>query len=203
MDYRYAYAIALSALLGTTSSGCAPGTNGARTDAAVPKATYDPRSGKLTRLAHDTNGDGSVDAWVWMDGARVVRAEADRDGDGKVDRWEYYGAERQLVKVGMSRARNGREDAWAYQAPDGSLARLDIATRGDGRVTRVERYDHGRLIAAESDEDGDGRPEKWEEYRDGRLASVALDTRHSGVADRRLVYGANGTVIVVGGDPER
>lgn len=195
MNYRLASVMPLLAALCTANCGRAPQTSAAAERA--PHAVYDPGSGKLTELTHDSNGDGKIDSWVWMDGGHVVRAEADSNGDGQVDRWEYYDAANRLTKVGMSRAANGVEDAWAYEAADGSIARLEIAGSGDGRVTRVEHYDHGRLVSAESDEDGDGRPEKWEEYQDGRLASVALDTRRAGVADRRLLYDANGTVTVM------
>lgn len=145
--------------------------------------------------------DGRLDSWVWMDTGRVVRAEADTDGNGNVDRWEYYDTEARLLKVGFSRAGSGREDAWAYPAADGSLARLDIAGGEHGGVTRIEHYGQGRLLSAESDEDADGRPEKWEQYQDGRLASVAIDTRHGGVADRRLIYAEDGSVTVIDAAP--
>ena len=53
---------------------------------------YDKTSGKLQLLKFDSNNDGKIDTWSYMDGARVVRIEIDRDGDGKIDRWEYYDA---------------------------------------------------------------------------------------------------------------
>src|SRR5690242_9403392 len=54
------------------------------------KSTYDKTSGRLTRLEYDSNGDGKIDTWGYMDGMRVVRVEVDEDGDGKVDRWEFH-----------------------------------------------------------------------------------------------------------------
>ena len=53
-------------------------------------ATYDKKSGHLTRLEYDSNGDGKIDTWGYMDGSRVVRVEVDENGDGQVDRWEYH-----------------------------------------------------------------------------------------------------------------
>src|SRR5947199_2393255 len=85
---------------------------------------YD-KSGKLQLLKYDANGDGKVDTWSYMDGARVVRIEIDKDEDGKIDRWEYYGADQRLEKVGTSRTNDGKEDAWSYAGPDGSIARIE------------------------------------------------------------------------------
>jgi hypothetical protein len=155
---------------------------------------YDQRTGKLRLLKYDSNGNGKIDTWSYMDGARVVRIEIDQDEDGKIDRWEYYGADQKLEKIGFSRERNGKEDAWSYPGPDGSIERIEISTRRDGKISRVEHYQHDSLASAEEDSDGDGRFDKWETYDGTRLASVAFDTQHRGTPDRRLVYGADGSV---------
>jgi len=157
---------------------------------------YDKSTGRLTLLKYDSNGNGVVDTWSYMDGARVVRIEIDKDEDGKIDRWEYYGPDQKLQKVGESRLNDGKEDAWTYMRPDGSIDRVEISTRRDGRVTRVEHYQQGALASAEEDSDGDGRMDKWETYEGTRLASVAFDTHHRGTPDRRLLYGADGSVRV-------
>jgi hypothetical protein len=157
---------------------------------------YDPTTGKLTLLKYDSNANGVVDTWSYMDGARLLRIEIDKDEDGKIDRWEHYGDDRKLVKVGFSRQMDGREDAWSYAAPDGSIERIEVSTRRDGKVTRVEHYRNDVIVAAEEDTDEDGRPDKWETYEGTRLAMVAFDTRHRGAPDRRLIYGADGTVRV-------
>jgi hypothetical protein len=100
------------------------------------------------------------------------------------------------VKVGFSRQMDGREDAWSYAAADGSIERIEVSTRRDGKVTRVEHYRKDVIVAAEEDTDEDGRPDKWETYDGTRLATVAFDTRHRGAPDRRLIYDRNGTVRV-------
>jgi hypothetical protein len=157
---------------------------------------YDKATGKLSLLKYDSNGNGKIDTWSYMDGARIVRIEIDKDEDGKIDRWEYYSPDQKLEKVGSSRAQDGKEDAWSYIGPDGTVARIDVSTRRDGKVTRVEHYQHDILVAAEEDSDADGRMDKWETYEGARLASVAFDTQHRGTPDRRLVYGPDGTARV-------
>src|SRR5262249_45762229 len=62
---------------------------------------YDKKTGRLTLLKYDSNGNGIVDTWSYMDGAHVVRIEIDKDEDGKIDRWEYYGTDQKLVKFGF------------------------------------------------------------------------------------------------------
>jgi hypothetical protein len=153
---------------------------------------YDPATGRLQQLRLDSDKNGTVETVSYMDGTRLIRIEVDKDEDGRVERWEYYGPERQLEKVGFSRANDGKEDAWSFNGPDGSVVRVDISTERDGRVTRTEHYQNGVLTRAEDDDDRDGRPDRWETYDGGRLSSVAFDTTHRGTPDRRLVYGADG-----------
>ncbi len=155
---------------------------------------YDKTTGKLQLLKYDSNGNGKIDTWSYMDGARIVRIEIDKDEDGRIDRWEYYGADGKLEKVGMSRANDGKEDAWAYRGADGTLARMEISTRRDGKVSRTEFFEEGMIVRAEEDTDGDGKTDKWETYDGTRLAMVAFDLTHSGRPQRRLVYAPDGTV---------
>ena len=156
---------------------------------------YD-QAGKLHLLKYDSNGNGKVDTWSYMDGARVVRIEIDKDEDGKIERWEYYGLDRKLEKVGFSRSNDGKEDAWSFAGPDGTVARIDVSTHRDGKVDRVEHYEHDVLLRAEEDTDRDGKMDKWEIYQGARLASVSFDTMHRGTPDRRLTYGANGSALL-------
>ena len=89
--------------------GCGP-------DSAARKRIspeYDQTTGKLKLLKYDSNSDGKVDTWSYMDGTRVLRIEIDKDEDGKIDRWEYYDADQKLEKTGVSRGNDGKEDAWS------------------------------------------------------------------------------------------
>ena len=178
---------------------------------------YDRKTGKLTSITYDSNRNGKIDTWSYMDGARVVRIEIDKDEDGRIDRWEYYTPDQKLEKVGYSRANNGKPDAWAYQGPDGQIAKIELAaipTSDIGHRTpdtqhpvgppgfspvaiiRTEYYQSGSLARAEEDTNGDGKIDKWETYRDGAVATVAFDTTGRGTPDRRLVYGPDGSVKV-------
>jgi len=176
--------------LAIATAGCGRDNEAARR--ITPE--YDKKTGKLTLLKYDSNRNGKVDTWSYMDGARVVRIEIDKDEDGKIDRWEYYGADQKLIKAGFSRANDGKEDAWSYFAADGSVDRVEISTKRDGAISRIERYRNNAVVSAEEDSDSDGKIDKWETYDGARLATVAFDTQHRGTPDRRLTYRADGSV---------
>src|SRR5476651_338137 len=136
---------------------------------------YNAKTGKLQLLKYDSNGNGVIDTWSYMDGARIVRIEIDKNEDGLIDRWEYYGPDQKLEKVGFSRANDGKEDAWSYTGPDGTVARIEISTKRDGTISRIEHYQQNKLVSAEEDADGDGKIDKWETYDGDHLASIAFD----------------------------
>jgi hypothetical protein len=158
--------------------------------------TYNRQTGRLELLRYDSDGDGKFDTFSYMDGARILRIEIDQNEDGTIDRWEYYGPDRRLEKIGFARARDGVEDAWSFFDASGATERIEISTKRNRTVDRVEHYANGALVRAEEDGDGDGRFDKWETYDGGRLASVAFDTVHRGTPDRRLIYGVDGSARV-------
>ncbi len=137
-------------------------------EASRIEGVYDQTTGRLELLKYDANGDGTVDTWGYMDGARFLRIELDGDQDNRIDRWEYYGPDQQIEKIGLS-------------------------TKSDGTADRFEYYENGTLTRAEVDTSGDGRIDKWEVYDGSRLASVAFDTTQRGSPDRRVVYGPDGS----------
>ncbi len=179
--------------VGMWSAACERGSGDGR-KRIIPE--YDPKTGKLSVLRYDSDGNGKTDTVSYMNGAVVVRIEIDKDEDGKIDRWEYYRPDQKLEKVGFSRSGDGIEDAWSYPDAAGSVVRLEISGRRDGKISRIERYTQNVLAAAEEDSDGDGQMDKWETYEGERLASVAFDTRHRGTPDRRLIYATDGSVRV-------
>jgi len=89
-----------------------------------PKVTYDS----------DSNDNGKIDNWSYMEGTRVLRVEIDKDEDGKIERWEYHGDNQRLEQVGFSRPNDGIVDAWAYQGADGQIARVEVSTARDGVI---------------------------------------------------------------------
>jgi hypothetical protein len=167
------------------SSG-APDAGVARTERLEPE--YD-KTGKLEKLQYDRNGDGKVDTWGYMDGARVVRVEVDENGDGSIDRWEFH---RPNAAPGSTAALAG---------PDKTVERIERATRFDGQVSRREYFDNGALTKIEEDTDGNGKVDKWETYTDGTLSVMALDTSGRGTPDRRLIYRADGSFDRIEEDP--
>jgi hypothetical protein len=166
---------------------------------ATTKATYNPKTGRLTELTYDRNKNGVIDTWTDMDGTKPLRSRIDFDEDGKIDRWEYYDGSGHLAKVGFSRGNTGKPDAWAYARADGRVDRIEISSTADEkRIDRWEHYDPstagagpqgaGALLAAEEDTNGDGKPDKWEKYEGGTLISVEFDENGDGKPDRRLTY---------------
>jgi hypothetical protein len=147
--------------------------------------TYDKATGRLTRIAYDRNHDGKSDAWLDMQGARVVSAELDEDFDGVIDRKEFYG--------GQPVATPTQTSVTGALPPRAELNRAEQSTRGDGKMNRFETYEAGRLVHVEEDTNGDGRIDKWETWSGGVLQMMALDTKGTGHPDRRLVYPADGS----------
>ena len=187
-----------------TVTGCAGGDS---LDRDRPAAEYQPETGRLQRLAFDSNDDGRNDATGVLDGARVKQIEVDTTGNGRVDRWEFYDADGAGSKVGLSRQDDGVMDAVAVYDEDQHLLRLEVSTHRDNRFDRVEFYQAGRLARAEEDTDADGAVDKWETYRSNPLtgpgeppvfvSAVAFDDAAARRPTRRLVYGRDGQVARV------
>lgn len=164
--------------------------------------TYDSTTGKLVELTFDANGNGVIDTWTTMDGARPVLTRIDRNEDGKVDRWEHYGPDGRLVKVGYSRGDTGVADAWAFEGPDGRIERIEISSTADeARIDRREFYDATGLVRAEDDTNGDGRVDKWETYEAGALRTAAFDEDGDGRPDRRFTY-ERGELVLIESEPD-
>jgi hypothetical protein len=170
---------------------------------ATTQATYDPQTGRLTRLTADLNKDGVIDAWTYMDGTKVLRTEIDADQDGMIDKWEFHGDDGKVTHVAVSREKNGKPDTWMYPGPDGKLARAEISSEQDeNKIDRWEWYENDQLVRAEEDASGDGRVDKWETWASGALVSVMLDEDYDGRPDRRLTYGAGGRLLTIESEPD-
>ena len=190
--------------LAITFAGCAGRDD---LDRDRPAAEYHHETGRLQRLAFDSNDDGRNDATGILDGAQVRHIELDTNGNGRVDRWEFYDADGGASKVGLSRQDDGVMDAVAVYGRDQRLLRLEVSTRRDTRFDRIEFYQAGRLARAEEDTDADGAIDKWETYRSNPrngpgeppvfVTAVAFDDAAAGRPTRRLVYGPDGQVARV------
>lgn len=156
------------------SVACSRGTETKGT--SIP--TYDPTTGKLTKLTADLSKRGKPDTWTYMNGAIPIRTEQDRDGDGKVDRWEYLDEAGKLAS--------------AKNSPDGN----------PDHINRWETYKDGILVLVEEDTNGDGRPDKWEKHNGAPIVSVEFDINFDGVRDQRWTYGPGGTVTLIESQPD-
>jgi hypothetical protein len=161
--------------------GCENSASGRERQGSI-NPTYDPGTGRLTRLDYDANANGKHDTWAYMDGARLTRLEADENEDGRIDRWEFYPA---------------TASASLKQPPE----RIERATRLDGRVSRREFFEGGVMVRVEEDTDGNGSIDKWETYARGALTVLALDTRGAGKPDRRFIYRPDGSLDRIEEDP--
>jgi len=166
----------LQAILAAAAVGCLTACRPAAETSSVVTPEYDKQTGRLSRLTHDSSGNGKPDTVAVMDGNHVVRVEADEDENGTVDRWEYYTSSGQ---------------ATPGQAPD-VLEHVERATRRDGHINRWEFFENGKLVRVKEDTDGNGKVDKWEQYTDGTLTEMALDTAGRGTPDRKLIYNPEG-----------
>lgn len=195
---RPAAAVLLCALVALGSGCSAAGSS----EKNAVKPTYDPKSGRLTELAYDSNHNGTTDTWTEMDGARPLLTRIDKNEDGRIDRWEYYDDKSRLIKVGFSRRDDGRPDAWAFVGPDGKPERIEISSTGDQKkIDRWEHYANETLTSAEEDTNRDGAPDKWETYQAGVLKTASFDENGDGNPDRRLTY-VDGVLVAIETDPD-
>jgi hypothetical protein len=173
---------------------------------AEPQAEYDKQTGRLRRLAVDTNRNGRTDAVSFMDGTRIDYIEIDADENGKTERWDFYRRGQTLRQVGFSRFNDGTMDSRVIYGADQSVARIEVSTHRDGRFNRVEIYQGGALTRSEEDTNGDGRADKWETYQPNvggapgeppyAIASVAFDDSGRGVPERRVFFEDHGRIQV-------
>ena len=182
--------IGLAALLAAAACGSPPPDPAKQTT----RPTYDRTTGKLSQLTYDRNGNGVIDTWTDMNGAKPVRSRIDQDENGVVDRWEYYDDQGTLLKVGFSRSNTGKPDAWGFSGPDGRIARVEVSSTGDEqKIDRWEYYADTVLLRVELDTNEDGRVDKWEGYENGAIKTAEFDEDGDGRRDRRLTY--NGAAL--------
>jgi hypothetical protein len=180
-----------------------------RSRRAAVTPLYDPTSGRLVRLAYDSNRNGVAETSTAMNGATPLSSTIDRNEDGRPDRWEYYDAGGRLLKVGFSRHDTGAPDAWGYSRADGTLERIEISFSADeSKIDRREFYAFARrdvppvLARAEEDTNGDGHIDKWEEYDEGgQLRSASWASAGRTTPDRRVTW-RNGVIVLIESEPD-
>ena len=141
-----------------------------------PHARPTATTGRLQLLKYDANGDGRVDTWSHMDGARILRIEIDTNHDGASTGGSTTRPDGRLREDRIV-SRAGRNAGFlGLLREDGSIARLDLSTQATAGSTESEFTNKAAVVRAEEDTSGDGRIDKWEVYEGSRLASVAFDT---------------------------
>jgi hypothetical protein len=176
-----------------------------RSDQTPPQLTYDKATGKLTRIAEDTNHDGIPDTWAYMDGTTLLRVEQDLDEDGKIERWVYYAPGQKVVRAAISTRKNGRPDEWWYpdSADPTKPARIDYSSTSDEQhIDRRETYDQGKLVRVELDTVGDGKMHQWEVHDGDTVVSVEFDLNHDGRPDMRETFAPDGTLVSTETEPD-
>ncbi len=185
----------------TVVAGCADPEKERIKATSIP--SYDPATGKLTRLTADLDKNGTIDTYTYMDGTRVLRSEIDADEDGRIEKWEFHGEDGKVTHVAVSREKNGKPDTWIYPGADGQIARALISSEQDeSKIDRWEWYEGEILVRAEEDASGDGKVDKWETYRSEVLETVMLDEDYDGSPDRRLTYGEGGRLLGIESEPD-
>jgi hypothetical protein len=180
---RLALAAGLCLIALAASAGCNA------TSSPVGQATpiYNPKTGKLSELTMDRNGDGRVDMWVTMDGVHLQSIRIDRHGTGQPDRWEYY--------TQGSAVAGSQPSAGSLFDAKTVIVRAEEANGPDPKkITRWEYYTDGVLVRVDEDTDFDGRIDEWETYEHGALARMDLDLKGRGKPDERFVYGSDGSL---------
>ena len=162
------------------------------------QATFDEKTGRLSRLTADLNKDGVVDTWTYLDGTTVLRTESDTDKDGQIDRWEVNFPDGRVERVGVSLRKTGRPDMWVFPDPGQPLNPIRkefVGLKHETRVVRWEFYEAGRLRRVEEDSDEDGRVDRWETNDGPTVLTAAFDRNGDGRPDERLTYDPTGRVL--------
>lgn len=83
-------------------AACAPDPEQLRAQRTID-AEYDMETGRLELITFDSDDNGTVDTWSYIDGNTVLRIGIDQNEDSVVERWNYYVGDRILETVGSSR----------------------------------------------------------------------------------------------------
>jgi hypothetical protein len=104
-----------------------------------PYQTLYAPDGKIDRLLYDKNGDARADSVTFFgpDG-KPASSQIDTDLDGIVDRWEYVDSSARLLKLGRARRQASTPDEWNISGPAGEIRRREFDEDGNGQVDRAE-----------------------------------------------------------------
>ncbi|MEO8358713.1 MAG: hypothetical protein ABI672_01685 [Vicinamibacteria bacterium] len=161
------------------------------------QASYDMASYAIVRRVLDRNRDGLSDRIITYNGVGASRTEeTDTDFDGRVDRWDTFGPDGKRLKSATARVGN-RPDRMASYDRAGLLARVETDSDLDGVFDLVQIYEHGKLAESRIDSDNNGRTDRIQDFRPGYLATEDFDTDEDGVADLRMTYARDGSLLKI------
>jgi len=155
---------------------------------------YAPDGRPIRRLL-DTDGNGVAErVETFHPNRRYWRVQTDADSDGFVDKWEVFGRDGELEKIGIATKRPGHPDVWIVPDGRGGVRRREFDVSGNGAIDKIEWFDGTVLTRVAVDGNQNGHMDRWQDWRGGRVVSERLDTDGDGEPDRKLVYGANGSI---------
>jgi hypothetical protein len=182
---------------GTTPESSAPGAVGAPAPSQAELAAHaDPRIAPTAPAERDLPASifeedrRKVPKGTWGNEREVVakRLSLDADRDGSPELVRYVDPKTGvLLYKEEDRNYDGRMDTWTrYEG--GRPVRIDRDNDGDGKVDEWQSYGpDGRMVAREVDRDGDGKKDAFYEFAGGSLVSERhLDA--SGRVERAVFY---------------
>ena len=177
-------ALPLLSLLVVVTPACAPDPERERLRESV-QAVYEEETWRLREITYDSDQNGAIDTWTYMDGTRVLRVEIDYGEDETVDRWEYYDEMQQLEKVGFSHGNDGVVDAWGTRARMHRSRKLKFPPCVTGRLiagstTRTASWCEQKRMRAVTVGWISGRPMPTERSSRPRSTRTVMDVRIDG-----------------------
>lgn len=155
---------------------------------------YGPDGEPVRRLL-DADGNGIAErVETFHPNHRYWKVQTDADADGFVDKWEEFTEDGELERLGTATARPGHADAWIVPDGRGGVRRREFDVTGNGIIDKIEWLDGSVVTRVAVDGDQNGHMDRWQDWKGGRVVSERLDTNGDGEPDRRLVYGANGSI---------
>jgi len=151
--------------------------------------------GRPVRRLLDADGDGVAErVETFHTNHRYWKVQTDADNDGFVDKWEVFDQEGELERLGRATKRPGHPDVWIVPDRRGGVRRREFDASGNGVIDKIEWFDGEVLTRTAVDSDQNGHMDRWQDWKSGRVVSERLDTDGDGEPDRRLTYGADGSI---------
>lgn len=117
-------------------------------------------------LEYDTNKDGKIDRWVYVQNGFVYKVEIDVNYDGKIDSiYIYVNSDKGPI-----------------------LQRIELDTDYDGVFDDFVYYENGKMVKEEIDSNNDGKVDIWIYIADGYIYKVEKDLNFDGKIDEVINY---------------